>query len=392
MTPSDIDTGTLEAIHAQETSSGFAFDLLSTAIVAIDASGCILTANAAAEALLGRTRRSLSGEALRDFVDEADDWFGPHYVSVFCTAVIELRRGLNTPVRVRVVLTNITNVSSIGNVSAAGLPQGTVWILEATELEDALAAERGAMEASVRAANSELLRNLAHEIKNPLGGIRGAAQLLEGELVRADDRECTGVILEEAARLQALVDRLLAPYRRTRATEPVNVHEVLEHVRSLIGLEFPSGLEIERDYDISAPAVLGDRGRLVQIFLNLVRNAAEAMTAERARGRARIMLRTRIARDVIIAGSRVRTALRIDVIDNGPGVPEDLQERIFFPLVTGRAEGSGLGLSLVKTFVEEASGSITLDSRPGRTDFTVLLPLSGSGRTSRGISSGEFSS
>ena len=210
-----------------------------------------------------------------------------------------------------------------------------------------------------------------------MGGIRGAAQLLESELVRDEDRECTNVILEEAARLQELVDRLLMPYRAPSATGPVNIHEVLEHVRSLIGLEFAQGLTIERDYDISAPAVFGDRGRFTQVFLNLARNAAEAMTEGRAHGTAVIIFKTRIARDVMLAGTRTRTALRIDVVDNGPGVPEHLKERIFFPLVTGRAEGSGLGLALVKTFVEEAGGSITLESRPGRTDFTVLLPLEG---------------
>ena len=210
-----------------------------------------------------------------------------------------------------------------------------------------------------------------------MGGIRGAAQLLESELVRDEDRECTNVILEEAARLQELVDRLLMPYRTPAAAGPVNIHEVLEHVRSLIGLEFAQGLTIERDYDISAPAVFGDRGRFTQVFLNLARNAAEAMTEGRAHGTAVIIFKTRIARDVMLAGTRTRTALRIDVVDNGPGVPEHLKERIFFPLVTGRAEGSGLGLALVKTFVEEAGGSITLESRPGRTDFTVLLPLEG---------------
>ncbi len=349
-------------------------DLLTTAVLCLDEKGCVTTVNAAAETLLGRTRRALAGEPASDFLDEAADWFGRKAAQSFsCTVITELHRGLAAPVRVRAVLSAVSASPELP--CEAGLPEGTAYLLEAYELEDALQAERSAMEASIRAANNELLRNLAHEIKNPLGGIRGAAQLLESELVREDDRECTSVILEEAARLQSLVDRLLAPYRRGRSPEPINVHEVLEHVRSLIGLEFPSGLVIERDYDISAPPVTGDRGRFIQIFLNLARNAAEAMTEMRARGRARITLRTRIARDVLLAGSRVRLALKVDVIDNGPGVPEDLRERIFFPLVTGRAEGSGLGLSLVKTFVEEAGGSITVESRPGRTDFTVLLPL-----------------
>ena len=349
------------------------FDALSTAVFALDRAGRITTVNSAAESILGRTRRGLKGEPAPEFIEEAGSWFplAESAGTSSYSSMTELRRGLAEPLRVRAVLSAI----AADDVCAAGLPADTACILEVSELEDALQAERSAMEASVRAANSELLRNLGHEIKNPLGGIRGAAQLLEAELVRDEDRECTSVILEEAARLQSLVDRLLAPYRRPRTSEPVNIHEVLEHVRSLIGLEFTSGLRIERDYDISAPAVVGDRGRFIQIFLNLARNAAEAMPSERARGKAEIVFVTRIARDVMLGGKRVRLALRVDVVDNGPGIPDEIRGRIFFPLVTGRAEGSGLGLSIVRAFVEEAGGSIDVESRPGKTDFTVMLPL-----------------
>ena len=348
-------------------------DALSTAVFSLDRVGRITTVNSAAETLLGRTRRGLQGEPAAEFIEEAGAWFplSENAGMVSYASLTELRRGLADPVRVRAVLSSL----SAEDVRASGLPFDTACLLEVSELEDALQAERSAMEASVRAANSELLRNLGHEIKNPLGGIRGAAQLLETELVRDEDRECTSVILEEAARLQSLVDRLLAPYRRPRTSEPVNIHEVLEHVRSLIGLEFATGLRIERDYDISAPAVIGDRGRFIQIFLNLARNAAEAMTSERARGKAEIVFVTRIARDVMLCGKRVRLALRVDVVDNGPGIPEEIRGRIFFPLVTGRPEGSGLGLSIVRAFVEEAGGAISVESRPGKTDFTVILPL-----------------
>lgn len=355
------------------------FDALSEAVLLLDGEGRITTVNAAAETLIGRTRRTLAGAEVGEFLPEAAGWFrrrargenaleGPSFM-----LISEFARGPQPPVRVRAALSAWDGAAA----ELPGVPPETAALLEVVELEDALRADRDAIAEAGRAANGELLRNLAHEIKNPLGGIRGAAQLLESELVREEDRECTSVILEEAARLQELVDRLLMPYRAAAAREPVNIHEVLEHVRSLIGLEFSRGLDIERDYDISAPAVLGDRGRFTQVFLNLARNAAEAMTEGRARGTARLTLRTRIARDAVLAGTRTRVALRVDVADNGPGVPEALRERIFFPLVTGRAEGSGLGLALVKTFVEEAGGSITLESRPGRTVFTVLLPLEG---------------
>ena len=219
------------------------------------------------------------------------------------------------------------------------------------------------------------MRNLGHEIKNPLGGIRGAAQLLEAELENDEDREATSLILEEADRLQHLVDRLLLPYRVPKSMAPVNIHEVLEHVASLLKLEFPSGLNFSRDYDISAPPVWGDRERLTQIFLNIARNAAEAMEKERAIGQAVIAFKTRIARDVLTGGERVRAVLCVDIVDNGPGIPESIRDKIFYPLVTGRADGTGLGLSIVKSFVEEAHGRVSVESEPGRTDFTVLLPF-----------------
>ena len=351
------------------------FDALSEAVLLLDDFGGILTANTAAEALLGRTRRLLAGANAAEFLPQARSWFSRRTLApdeadstTLALPAVDLERGLLPALRVCATFTALMP-------RPPECPKRATVILEVVDLDAALRAERDEAAEAGRAANGELLRNLAHEIKNPLGGIRGAAQLLESELMRAEDRECTSVILEEADRLQQLVDRLLMPYRIPPALGPVNIHEVLEHVRSLIGLEFSAGLSIERDYDISAPAVTGDRGRFTQVFLNLARNAAEAMTEERARGEARIVFKTRIARDVVLAGVRSRRALRIDVLDNGPGVPERLREKIFFPLVTGRPEGSGLGLSLVKTFVEEAGGSISLESRPGRTDFTVLLPL-----------------
>ena len=254
------------------------------------------------------------------------------------------------------------------------------YLLEAISLDDALREERDAVEENIRAANAELLRNLGHEIKNPLGGIRGAAQLLDADLEREEDREATNIILEEADRLQHLVDRLLLPYRAPKRIESVNVHEVLERVADLLLLEFPVGLTFLRDYDISAPPVRGDRERLTQVFLNIARNAAEATAGLRQEGRAVITFKTRIARDVLTGGERVRTVLQVDIVDNGPGIPEEIREKIFYPLVTGRAEGTGLGLSIVKNFVEESNGRVSVESEPGCTDFTVVLPFGASGQ------------
>jgi len=216
--------------------------------------------------------------------------------------------------------------------------------------------------------NRELLRNLAHEIKNPLGGIRGAAQLLEHELPKPGLREYTQVIIKEADRLQSLMDRLLAPNRMTKLA-PVNVHEVLERIRSLILAEHPEGLALRRDYDTSLPELMADHEQLIQIVLNIVRNAVQAM-----HGQGEIVFRTRIARHVTLAKKNHRLALELKIIDNGPGIPEDIREQIFYPLVTSKAEGTGLGLSIAQTYVAHHGGSIDCESQAGHTVFTVLLP------------------
>jgi two-component system nitrogen regulation sensor histidine kinase GlnL len=193
-------------------------------------------------------------------------------------------------------------------------------------------------------ANKELIRNLAHEIKNPLGGIRGAAQLLELELpADASLREYTQVIIKEADRLQTLVDRLLAPHRRPHIVGDVNIHEVCERVRSLVLAEFPSGLAIRRDYDASIPEFRGDKEQLIQAVLNIVHNAAQALRERIAAGDAEIVLRTRVARQVTLAKVRYGLALDLHIIDNGPGIAPEIRDRIFYPLVSGAKAAAASG-------------------------------------------------
>jgi two-component system nitrogen regulation sensor histidine kinase GlnL len=224
-------------------------------------------------------------------------------------------------------------------------------------------------------ANKELIRNLAHEIKNPLGGIRGSAQLLEMELDDKDLTEYTQVIIREADRLQTLVDRLLAPHRRPHVVGDVNIHEVCERVRALILAEFPRGLKVVRDYDISIPEFRGDREQLIQAVLNIAHNAAQALQERLAQGDAQITLKTRVLRQVTFGKQRYRLALELHVMDNGPGVPDSIKDRIFFPLISGREGGSGLGLTLAQTFVQQHHGLIECESEPGRTVFKILIPL-----------------
>ncbi len=246
---------------------------------------------------------------------------------------------------------------------------GVRLLLEFQPIEQQLAASREERLIEQQKASRELIRNLAHEIKNPLGGIRGAAQLLEHELGNPSLKEYTQVIIKEADRLQDLMQRLLTPHR-TMLPTTVNIHEILERVRSLLTAEFPGSLSVRRDYDTSLPELVGDREQLIQAVLNVARNAAQAM-----QGEGEIVLRTRFLRQVTLAKKRYRLAIEIKVIDNGPGIPETVRERMFYPLVSGREGGSGLGLTIAQNFVQHHQGTIDCSSQPGQTIFTIRLPV-----------------
>ena len=260
-------------------------------------------------------------------------------------------------------------------IEPAEAPEFAGFLLEFRHIEQQLKIAREERILDQTQANRELIRNLAHEIKNPLGGIRGAAQLLDRELERPALHEYTQVIMKEADRLQALMDRLLTPHRLPQPTQ-VNIHEVLERVRTVILAEYPRGIAVRRDYDTSLPAITGDREQLIQAVLNIVRNAAQAILAGGAHeGRGEITLRTRIARQVTLARKRYRHAIELTIRDNGPGIPESMRERVFYPLVSGREGGTGLGLTLAQNFVSQHHGTVTVESVPGNTVFTLLLPV-----------------
>ncbi|MDB0526414.1 nitrogen regulation protein NR(II) [Ralstonia solanacearum] len=327
----------------------------------------IFYANPAAEATLAVSRRQLVGMSLHDlFVDPLE------LVEMIRTVAgrqfdakrrdLSLERPGHEALHVHAV------------VGAIDFEPGCV-LLELLPNEQKIRSEREERLLDLTSANKELIRNLAHEIKNPLGGIRGAAQLLEFELPERALREYTQVIIKESDRLQTLVDRLLEPHRHPHIVGDVNIHEVLERVRSVVLAEFPQGLRIVRDYDASLPEFRGDKEQLIQAVLNIVHNAAHALGPRIALGDAEIILRTRVARKVTIAKRLYKLALELHVVDNGPGIPDDIRERIFFPLVSGREGGSGLGLTLAQTFVQQHDGLIECDSRPGLTDFRILVPL-----------------
>jgi two-component system nitrogen regulation sensor histidine kinase GlnL len=215
-----------------------------------------------------------------------------------------------------------------------------------------------------------MIRQLAHEIKNPLGGLRGAAQLLDRELQSETLHEYTNVIITEADRLAALVDSMAGPNRPT-VKSSINVHELCEHVYHLLRAEARAGVVVDRDYDPSLPSAMLDRNQIIQALLNVARNAMQAL-GEKA---GRVTLRTRALSNVSIGSARHRLVASVQVEDNGPGVPPELRTSIFYPLVTGRANGTGLGLAVAQDLVTRHGGLIEFESEPGRTVFTLLLPL-----------------
>ncbi|WP_151446065.1 nitrogen regulation protein NR(II) [Lacisediminimonas profundi] len=345
-------------------------DLLTSAVLLFDADQRVCYANPAAENLLESSAKSLAGHTLAElFVngDELVTMFEQAVAHQFADKRVDmmLERPGRDPLHVHVV------------VAALDSRERPV-LIELRENVQQLKLDREERLLDQSQANKELIRNLAHEIKNPLGGIRGAAQLLELELPERhlkELREYTQVIIKEADRLQTLVDRLLAPHRHPHIVGDVNIHEVFERVRSLILAEFPNGLTIHRDYDLSVPEFRGDKEQLIQAVLNIAHNAAQALSERIAAGDALLIFQTRVARQVTIAKARYRLALDLHIIDNGPGIPTDIQDRIFYPLVSGRDGGSGLGLTLAQTFVQQHLGMIECESRPGHTDFRILIPL-----------------
>ena len=328
--------------------------------------GTVLFANAALEDAMGTSRRSIEGSAFPDSFSE------PH---ILRNALESAHSNEFAALRFEALLTRHHHEPLPVHVIVAQTERPGEIIIEMLPLEAQARQDREERLIDQAQANKELIRNLAHEIKNPLGGIRGAAQLLEMEMDSPEMTEYTQVIIREADRLQTLVDRLLAPHRRPHVVGDVNIHEVCERVRSLILAEFPKGLRVVRDYDISIPEFRGDREQLIQALLNITHNAALVLAERIAEGNAEIVFRTRAVRQVTFGKQRYRLALELHVIDNGPGVPDSIKDRIFFPLISGREGGSGLGLTLAQTFVQQHHGLIECDSVPGRTDFKMLIPL-----------------
>ncbi|GMQ88995.1 MAG: two-component system sensor histidine kinase NtrB [Gammaproteobacteria bacterium] len=344
------------AAHGRGTSEQL-LETLNTAVLVLDHRLLMVYLNPAAESLFEISQRQISGQYWPEVI-RAGESLVERLIETLKTRhpFTERELELHTATGQRMTVDCVVTPSGKGDL-----------LLEIMQIDRHLRIAHEEHLLVQQQAARELLRGMAHEIKNPLGGLRGAAQLLESELHNDELKEYTRVIIGEADRLTNLVDRMLGP-NHVLENRIINIHQVLEHVRSLVDAESYPGLELLREYDPSIPDFPADSELLIQAVLNLVRNAAQA-------GAEKIILVSRTQRQFTIGHTRYKLVIRIDIVDDGPGIPAEMQEKIFYPMVTGRAGGTGLGLSIAQSMINQHQGIIEFTSEPGRTVFTLFLPL-----------------
>ncbi|NOX49939.1 MAG: PAS domain-containing protein [Gammaproteobacteria bacterium] len=350
-------------------------DNLVTAIVVLGTDLRISFINNAAENLLQTSHSQATGQQLHELILHADE-----LVPSLEAALANRQPYTEREITIRLPDNIIQKVDF------------TVTLLESKDATSALLIELQPLnrlqrinkdDESVTRQNiaRQLIRGLAHEVKNPLGGIRGAAQLLERELTLDSQKDYTGIIISEVDRLKILVDRMLGPNQQ-QYIAPLNILKVLEHIIQLVEAEEPSRITWRRDYDPSLPDISADEDQLKQAIMNIVRNACEA-TAQLEQPR--ITLRSRVCRQFTIGNIRHRLVMHLDIIDNGPGIDPELEERLFFPMISGRANGTGLGLAITQNIIAQHQGSIQVASKPGNTCFSIYLPFTSHTQNNEGI-------
>jgi len=338
-------------------------DNLNGAVALFGADLRLLYLNPAAEMLFGGSARQLLGLSFTDLImprdpviDQVREAIASHHPFSKHEQLIDLFNGKEITADFTVTVLH----SSFGE---------SELLIEITPIDRLLRITREDALVAQQVATRDLLRGLAHEIKNPLGGLRGAAQLLERELHSEEQKEYTRVIIDEADRLQKLVNRLLGPSGMPKK-EDVSVHEIIEYVRNIVTAEDVGDIALHRDYDPSIPDIQGDPDLLIQALLNIVNNARQALGKQ-----GNITIRTRVLRKFTIGQKQHRLVIKLDVVDDGPGIPADIKDKIFYPMVTGRADGTGLGLSIAQRLIQQHGGLIECQSQPGHTVFSILLPI-----------------
>jgi len=340
-------------------------DNISTGVIALDEDLQVMDINSSAQALLELSRCRILNAHAGDLILDNEPWLSSLQQAALTGALLTRRSMPLTLLNGRQIHVDLI-------ITPLSWDNGETRLLaELQAVDRLLRISREDSLLQTQETTRAMLRGLAHEIKNPLGGVRGAAQLLARELPGSELNEYTRVIIREADRLRDLVDRLLGPHDRIEL-ETLNIHRVLEHVRKLIEAEADGAVAVRRNYDPSLPDLAGDQAQLVQAFLNIMSNAMQAGAGSPG---ARITVTTRARRQFTIGNTRHRLVCQVEINDNGPGVAPELLDSIFVPMVTGRPEGSGLGLSIAQSVINRHGGLLQCDSRPGDTTFTAYLPM-----------------
>lgn len=343
-------------------------DNLKTAILLVEPDLTVTYLNTSAEALLEISGSRVIGEPINTLFYEVQEERDSLFSNIRTLSAFTKRE-------VKISLTNRQTIT----VDCAFTPiyegeETIAMVVELQPLDRLLKISREENILEAQQTSQKLVRGMAHEIKNPLGGLRGAAQLLEKQLPDESLSDYTGIIIEEADRLSNLVDRMLGSNTLLDIKE-LNIHEILERVRSLIEAETSGHIQVKRDYDPSLPEFMGDREQLIQAVLNVVRNAMQALQQDTDNHQPTITLKTRTLRQLTLGTHRHRLVCQVEINDNGPGIPDNIMDTLFLPMVSGRADGTGLGLSIAQSIINHHKGLIECNSQPGNTTFALYIPL-----------------
>lgn len=338
-------------------------DSLVTAILVTDTNLNICYMNQAAEELLGKSFYRIENQPIYTLISSPD--LEMHIVQTLRTSQSHVNRGVALKIHGTNKSINVDCV--ISAISERDNPRAVLFEISQVDRQLKIARETHLID--TQTTNEIVLRGIAHEIKNPLGGLRGAAQLLEIEFNDERVKEYTNIIISEADRLRKLVDNMLGSSKPSKKTQ-VNIHEVLEHARQITKTNLPQGVSLHTDYDPSIPEITADKDQLVQVILNLINNAINSL-----QDGGNITLRTRVVRNFTIRQTNHPLVLQVRIADNGSGIPPELQKSIFYPMVTGRADGTGLGLSIAQSLINQHQGLIEFESQPGKTVFSMIIPI-----------------
>lgn len=338
-------------------------DNLATAVLLFDKDLKLQFINSAAEGLLSVSYKRVEGMTPKQIWPASSFFYEAIHRALFSGSTcvergVDLILGINQIIKVDCMITPLVENDKAEEI-----------LVELVDADAFVRVMHETRQQTVQEAAKESVQGMAHEIKNPLGGIRGAAQLLEAELKDEELREYTQIIINESDRLRNFIDRMLTTSNQPVKTE-MNIHEVLEYIISVVRAENTNSINIIKDYDPSIPDIKADREQIIQAVLNLIRNAVQAIGDDGS-----ITLKTRIRRHVTIQHKLNRYIIELNIIDDGPGVPEEIESGVFYPLVTGRAEGTGLGLSIAQQLIQSHGGLINYERKEDNTYFSILLPM-----------------